>query len=255
MHPNAGIEAAYRKRLTDEIEAMHRSIMRFVIASYRRQEDRIVATDESPADALRRTMKDLTKRWLKRFDTMADELAAYFATSVEKRSSAALKRILKDGGWTVEFKMTTGMRDILDATIHENVALIKSIAPQYLTQVEGIVMRGVTTGRDLGQISEDLQKRLGVTRRRAAFIASDQCNKTSAAFNRARQLEVGIVENEWMHSGGGHTQRPSHVKAGKDRVRFDVAKGWYDPHLKKYIWPGTEPNCHCVSRPVLPGLS
>lgn len=254
VHPNAGIEAAYRKRLTNEIEAMHRSIMRFLVASYRRQEDRIVAEDESPADALRKTMEELTKRWMRRFDSMAEELADYFATSVEKRSTASLRKILKDGGWTVEFKMTRAMQDIVDATVHENVALIKSIPQQYLGQVEGIVMRGATTGRDIGQIAEDLEKRLGVTRRRAAFIARDQSNKTTAAFNRARQLEVGITEAIWVHSHGGREPRKSHLAAGDAKVRFDVAKGWFDPDLGKYIWPGTEINCRCVSRPVLPGF-
>jgi len=63
--------------------------------------------------------------------------------------------------------MTAAMRDVVDATIHANVALIKSIPSQYFDQVEGIVMRGVQTGRDVGQVTKDLEGRLGVTKRRA----------------------------------------------------------------------------------------
>ncbi|MDA3876621.1 MAG: hypothetical protein PF483_05990 [Halothiobacillus sp.] len=254
VHPNRGIEAMYRKRLNAEIEAMQKSVVYWLKATYRKNEPRI-AQDESPADMLRRTMKDLSKRWNKRFDTMAKKLAAHFAQSVETRSSLALRKILKDGGFAVEFRMTPAMRDVMDATIAENVALIKSIPSQYLTQVEGIVMRGAQTGRDAGQIAQDLRERLGVTKRRAAFIARDQVEKSTASFNRARFLEVGIEQAVWVHSGGGMSKRPSHVKAGRDGVVYDVSKGWYDPDAKEWIQPGYLPNCKCVGRPVLPGIS
>ena len=41
-------------------------------------------------------------------------------------------------------------------------------------------MRGVRTGRDVGQVAKDLQGRLGVTKRRAPFIALDQNNKNTS---------------------------------------------------------------------------
>lgn len=257
VHPNAGIEAAYRKQLTGAVDEMHRSIMRFVVASYRKQEPRItvLAQDERPADVLRRTIKELSRRWLRKFDNMADRLADHFAQSIERRSGDALRKILKDGGWTVEFQLTPAMRDIMAASIQENVALIKSIPRQYLDQVEGIVMRGVQVGRDIGQISKDLEQRLGVTKRRAALIARDQSEKTTSAFVRARHLELGITEAIWVHSGGGKHPRPSHLKAGRERVKYDVAKGWLDPDEGKHIHPGELINCRCVSKPVVPGFS
>lgn len=254
VRPNLGIEIAYRKRLDALIEEMHASVLYWLRAAYRKQEPRI-AIDETPADALRRSIRNLSKRWLRKFDDMAGKLAEHFAQSVEKRSSGALKKILKDGGWTVEFKMTPAMRDIADATVNANVALIKSIPAQYMEQVEGIVMRGVQTGRDLGQVSQDLQSRLGVTKRRAAFISRDQNNKCTAAFNRARQLELGITEAVWVHSGGGKEPRPTHLKAGREKTRFDIAKGWYDPHEGKWIQPGELINCRCTSRPLIRGFS
>lgn len=254
VHPNAGIAEAYRKKLDSLVEAMHRSVVYWLKASYRANEPRIAA-DETPADVLRRSMRELSSQWLKKFDHAAENLAEYFARSVEKRSSAALRGILRNSGLTVEFKMTSVMRDVVDATVHANVSLIRSIPAQYLEQVEGIVMRSVQTGRDLGQLADDLQQRLGVTKRRAAFIARDQNSKATSAFNRVRLTEVGIAEEEWVHSGAGRHPRPTHVKAGRDRVRFKVSQGWYDPAVKRYIHPGEEPNCHCIGRPVIKGFS
>jgi len=44
------------------------------------------------------------------------------------------------------------------------------------------------------------------------------------------------------------------VKAGRAKVRYNIATGWFDPDARKYIWPGTEINCRCVSKAVIPGL-
>jgi len=254
VRPNLGIEIHYRKRLDALIEDMHASVMWFLRAAYRKQEPRI-AQDETPADSLRRSIRNLSKRWNSKFDDMAGKLAEHFAQSVEKRSSGALKKILKDGGWSVDFHMTPAMKDIVDATVHANVALIKSIPAQYMEQVEGIVMRGVQTGRDLGQVSQDLQKRLGVTKRRAAFIARDQSNKCTAAFNRARQLELGLTHAIWVHSGHERSPRPSHLKASREKQVYDIRKGWFDPDVGEYILPGTLPNCRCVGKPIVKGFS
>jgi uncharacterized protein with gpF-like domain len=253
--PNLGIAEDYRRRLDALIRQMHDSVIYWLTSTYRKNEPRIIAEDETPADALRRSMKDLSKRWLKRFNDMSSKMADHFAQSVETRSTASLKKIMKDGGWTVQFKMTPAMRDIVDATVHQNVSLIKSIPAQYLDQVEGIVMRGVQNGRDLGVVTDELQKRLGVTRRRAAFIARDQNSKATAAFSRVRKLELGIDEEEWVHTGAGKDKRPTHVKAGREKTRYKISQGWYDPAVGQYIQPGELPNCHCIGRPVLKGFS
>ena len=70
-----------------------------------------------------------------------------------------------------------------------------------------------------------------------------------------RQAELGITEAIWVHSGAGKHPRPTHVKAGRDQVRYDITKGWYDPDAKQWIWPGTLVNCRCVSKPVIKGFS
>lgn len=254
VHPNAGIEAEYQRRLDRLIREMHRSVLYSLSSAYRANQPRIAA-DETPADALRRTMRDMASRWLKRFHEASTKLAEWFGRSVQNRSSAALKKILKDGGISVEFKMTPAMRDVLDATVNQNVALIKSIPQQYLGQVEGAVMRSVQTGRDLATLSKELESRFGVTKRRAAFIARDQNNKATASLSRARQLELGLDEAVWVHSGGGKHPRKSHQKAGRDKTRFPIAEGWFDPEVGEHIWPGVLPNCRCVSKPIVKGFS
>ena len=252
VHPNAGITADYRKRLTRLIDELHASVMYWVKAAYNQNSPEITQ-DASPAAILRAAIRRLTRRWQTKFDGAAKKLGAYFAKAVSDRSDAVLKTILKDAGISIEWTMTAAQNDILQATIAQQVGLIKSIPQQYLGKVEGMVMRSVQTGRDLGQLAKDLEGELGVTKRRAAFIARSQNNIATASLTRARQIEIGVDKAVWVHSGGGRTQRPEHVKAGRDKLQYDVAKGAFLEGV--WTWPGVQPNCRCVSRSVIQGFS
>jgi SPP1 gp7 family putative phage head morphogenesis protein len=251
--PNLGIEAAYRRELLALIDEMHKSVGYWIKAKFKANEPRIAeAQDATPADALRVAVSRLAKRWQSRFDDAAGKLADYFARAVEERSTASLKKILKDSGFSVKFQMTPVMNDIFDATVNQNVALIKSIGSQYLGDVEGMVQRSIQSGRDIKGLTNELEQRYGITRRRAELIARDQNNKAQSAFTRARRIECGITQAVWMHSHGGETPRPSHVALnGK---LFDVAKGAWDVTEQKWIQPGELVNCKCVSRPVVAGF-
>ncbi|MCH5894342.1 phage head morphogenesis protein, partial [Salmonella enterica] len=85
------------------------------------------------------------------------------------------------------------MNTALQASITENVNLIRSIPQQHLTQVETLVMQSVSRGRDLKTLTDELEKRYGITRRRAALIARDQNNKATSVMQSARQRSVGIT--------------------------------------------------------------
>jgi SPP1 gp7 family putative phage head morphogenesis protein len=253
VHPNAGIEAAYRRRMLRLVEEMNDSFVFWLKAAYRQNPPRM-AMDRTPAQELRAALKKLAARWQRNFDEAAPKLADWFSRTARSRSDGALRSILRNGGFTVRFTLTPPMRDVLDATINQNVTLIRSIPAQYLTQVEGAVMRSVTAGRDLESLAKELQDHYGVTKRRAAFIARSQNNLATASMTRVRQVQLGITEAIWVHSGGGKHPRPSHMKASRDKTRYDTSKGWLDPEVGKYIFPGELPNCRCVSKPLVPGF-
>lgn len=229
---------------------MARSASYWLSAAYRANPPEL-AQDESPALSLAARVRALRRRWSARFDRLARLLARHFALDVARRSDVALRRMLERGGFAVEFKMTRAMNDVLQATVKENVSLIKSIPERYFAQVEGAVMRSVAAGRDLHSLSEALQKQHGVTKRRAHLISRDQNNKATADLARARYVELGIENARWLHSAGGKEPRPTHVRASRDRVVFNIREGWYDPHEKKHILPGQLINCRCTMVPVL----
>lgn len=258
VQPNVGIEEAYRRRIVKLIDEMHKSVMYWLLASYKENEPVMaadgvtIAQDALPAKELSKTLKELADQWLERFDDASDGMADFFGQDVLKRNDSAMKKILQKGGLSVKFKPTRASRDVLAATVAENVQLIRSIPQEYLNDVQGLVMRSVTTGRDIGKLRKQLQHRYGLTRNRATTIAIDQNNKATSAFTRTRQVELGINEAVWKHSHAGIKPRPTHVKM--DGKRYDVRKGMWDPAVKRYIFPGELIRCRCRSQSVIPGF-
>lgn len=249
VHPNAGIEAEFRRRLQKWVDAMHKSVLYWIRAAYRANKP-AMAKDGSAAAELSLTMKRLAAQWQKNINAASEEIADYFATAAAKRSDSALRAALAKAGFTVEFTMTREANDVMQATIGEQVGLIRTIASQYLSQVEGLVMRSVQEGRDLKGLTDDLYDRYRITRKRAAFIARDQNNKATASMTRVRQEALGITHAIWRHSHAAKQPRPEHLLF--DGERYDVRKGAYLEGV--WTWPGREINCGCTSQSIIPGF-
>jgi uncharacterized protein with gpF-like domain len=267
VHANRGIEAAYRKRLERLIAEMNNSVQYWLEAAYKKYPPalvKVIAEDAKPGEyaakmqewasvrspyaKINKVIEKLKQRWIDKFNDAAPKIAQSYLKDLYKASDSAFMQALKASGWTINFKLTPAIRDSFTASLAENIGLIKSIPEQYLTQVEGIVARSYTAGRDLGTMTKDLQALYPKIGKRAALIARDQSNKANAVVNRTRQLELGITEAIWMHSYGGKEPRPDHV-AANGKV-YKIAQGCLISG--EYIQPGELINCRCVSRPILP---
>lgn len=253
VHANRGIEAKYRQALQRLIDEMHASVEYWLTAAYRKEPPRMAALvdqaqDAAPSTKIKRVLDGLAKRWTQRFNDYAPKLAEDYLKGMFKASDSAFRQSLKESGWAVEFKMTPAVKDAFEASLAENVGLIKSIPEKYLQQVEGSVMRNYAAGRDLESMVKEIKELYPVTQKRAELIARDQSNKANAVVNRARQMELGITEAIWMHSHAGKNPRPDHVAAnGK---RYNISEGCLISG--EHIQPGAEIGCRCTSRPVLP---
>lgn len=249
VRPNEGLEAAYRKRLEKLIAEMNSSIVWWLGAAYKATPPEM-AQDASPARTLLAVINKLKKQWQGKFDDEAPNLATWFSRSSQSQVDRSFANSLKKAGMAVKFSMTREVNDIVQATIGENVSLIKSISSQYFTDIEGMVMRSVAAGRDIGSLKQEIEDTYGVTNRRAALIARDQNQKATSNVNKARSLQLGIKYAIWQHSRGGRHPRKSHVEAtGR---KYEIAKGCKIDG--EYIQPGQLISCRCVSRVILPAL-
>jgi len=247
VHANLGVEVAYRKRLKNSVGILANSVEYWLTASYRKNPPKL-ATDASSFDYMRKTFEELADRWINHFEEAAPDIAEAFIRGQFDASDRSFQQALKDGGWVVPFKMTDRVRTAFRASLAENVGLIKSIPVQYLQQVEGIVMRSYSNGRDLQTMVAEIKELYPAAANRAVLIARDQSNKANAVVNRARQLDLGITRAKWMHSHGGKEPRKDHLAA--DGKEYNIAKGCLISG--EYTQPGELINCRCTSRPILP---
>lgn len=254
---NPGIRSSYTKRLLKELEAMQHSIAYWLKSAYTARESEIVSDnaitgDASPVWAILARFNSDQRRWLKRWNKMANWLGKWFVNSIDRQTSTSLAAAFKDAGFTVKFNPNRVTNMVSQALIAENVDLIKSIPQQYLNDVKGIVTRGVSAGHDFGYIAEELGKRYEITQRRAKLIARDQTDKATQSIARTRDQELGITEGIWEHWPGKHTSRETHrAMNGK---RFKLSEGLYDSSVKRNVLPGELVACRCKYRRIIPEL-
>jgi len=254
IRANAGLRQRYQKQLLALIDDMSASILYWLQAQY--HESPPVAMDATPSQEMLKRFNELRRRWIKRFDKAGPKIAKAYLKSQRQATDTAMRMALRDIGFTVKFQMTAPVADAFNASLSENIGLIKSIPEQYLTQVQGAFSRAYSQGKGLDVMVGDLMRIGGVTRRRAANIALDQSNKANAVIERARRLEMGIEEAEWRHSGAGKHPRVEHQKA-TGRV-YKVRDGCPIKNEKgqlEFINPGEKPFCRCISISVIPGLT
>ena len=249
VHANRGTQARYRLRMLKLIAEMAGSVEYWLKAQWR-ETPPIMAEDALPVREMQKELQKLSKRWQDRFDEMAPKVAASFLKNAFRGTDAAFRQALRDAGWSIEFQLTPAMREAFEASLAENVGLIRSIAHHYLAEVEGIVLRNYAAGRDLKSMADEIRTRYKVAANRATLIARDQSNKSTAVVTRARQLELGIERARWLHSHGGKEPRKTHL--AMNGKKFLVSKGAWDSAEEAYVFPGELINCRCVSRSVLP---
>lgn len=249
-HANAGVSAAYEKRLRTLVQRMCREVDA-EIKKYAGAAAKEVAQDANPLTALRYALAALTKKWQRVFADESEGLASRFVWTSADDMDRNLKARLRKLGFGIRFAPDANMRRVLKIAIAENTSLIKSIPEKYATQVTSMVSNAVMTGGDLHTLSQGLIHRFGVTERRAAFISQDQSHKIAETAQRLRCEGLGLYKQRWRHPMGEKQPRPLHVEAGRKGLIFDIREGALIDG--KRIWPGSEPGCKCRGDPIIPG--
>lgn len=252
--PNAGVRDAYAKELSALVREMAEDVAETLKKAYDRHEPLLAQDARLPSSALADMMELLRKRWTKRFETASERISKKFVqgvkTSVTNQKRSAIRSAGLPEAFALKFDRGLVSQDVLKAITQENTSLIKSIGSKYLDDVEGLVMRSVTAGRDVKGLAGELQRRYDVTKRRAVFIARDQNNKASEALSRAQDAQSGITRGVWIHVPGRWTSRETHRHM--DGKEFDLREGLYDSDAGRKILPGELPGCQCTYRPLFP---
>lgn len=254
LNPNAASEDRYYIRLrrlilqmTTDTESQVRKLYAKPVAQA------YFAQDDTMSAQAKLVMARLVEKFQGIFDIASTPYAARMTAEQSASSASSLEASLKklSGGLTLKTSIISGdLKDILAATIQENVALIKSIPSQYFTQIEGAVMRSITTGNGEADLVPFLKKYEGVTIKRARIIARDQTRKAFANLNAARMQKIGIDEYEWLHSAGGQKPRKLHQRMSGEKYSLSNPPV-IDEKTGQRGKPGDLINCRCRMVPII----
>lgn len=267
LNYNAGQQEQYVKELERLVRSMTKEVNYEVTKLFKdptaktyfeeQKEAGTIAQDASLSSQARILINALTSKFSQLFDKKSKSLAERMIEGAAKISKSALHSSLKQlsGGLSLKTGVVPeGMEDVAKASVEENVSLIKSIPQQYFKDITGSVMRSITTGRGLADLTPELQKYEGQTKRRARNIALDQTRKAYNSINKQRMQAVGVTQFEWVHSGGGQKPRESHLKM--NGMIFNFATLYKEqeaigiPKDDQGI-PGEAINCRCTMIPVI----
>ena len=257
LNYNAAIQSWYVRNLRKLIKQMSNEVSEEVMALFKRVPAKpIGATDESLGSQARILMNALAEKFENLFSISASTLSEQMVNRTVKASSNSIESSLKSptGGLSIKTNaIPAGLTDIINASIAENVSLIKSIPQQYLKNVTGAVMRSVTSGEGLYELMPIIKKYARTTERRAELLALDQTRKAYTSINVAKLEQIGAKKFQWLHSGGGQTPRESHIKIDGEVFSFEnllaeqAAKGV--PKEDRGL-PGYPVNCRCTLKAI-----
>jgi len=220
--------------------------------------DESTGQDASISSQARILLNRLFGKYGERFNRKADKLADFMVMESFKRTGTQMQSSLKAMSSEFEInprKITDPINEVLTASIQENVNLIKTIPERYLNQVQGQVMRSITTGSGLEMLTPFFAEQKGISKRHAKNMALDQTRKAHGAINKARMQSAGITKFKWKHSGGGQKPRKHHldnypVGLNNGIFRFDDLPVIDEKTGERGI-PSQAINCKCIMIPVI----
>lgn len=132
--------------------------------------------------------------------------------------------------------------DEIAAFTARSASLIRDLNASTEKRIADLVYDAVQNNTPRRELAKQLRSAFGIERRRALTIARDQTTKLAGKLDELRNIEAGIEEYDWVHSGKKNP-REHHVERDGKRFRWDSPPS--DGH------PGYAINCGCTSRAVL----
>ena len=241
-----------------------------VVGIYKEKRGQLVEDATWGINDLESRLDSLDKKWRDRFIEFAEENSPKVVEKVLRQTDLQLKETLKD--WFAEKRfmlfdrtIPNPLRQVMKASIAENVNYISDLPSRFSSRVRGAVYRVVTSTGTLKDLKMSLRKYAGMSERHAKLVASDQINKAFNAMAMHRMAEAGITKYMWIYTYASKTPRDYHKR------RWDGQSGKKDGHpngLNGFIFekghnpvidektgetglPGQLPYCRCKLAPVV----
>lgn len=244
--------AKYERLMGKLTAAMYKEYAKELALVFKQNE--VLTLDASVSAQARIMLNKLRRKFERIFAKNAPTIVDNVLNGIDKASQANLGQSLRElsGGITLKTDaMPAPLKQAMQASVAENVQLIKSISGQYHTQIEGAVMRSLQPGgRGMADVREALAKYEGITDKRKDLIATDQVRKITTAMNVERAKSAGVKKFKWRHSKGGSEPRKLHLQLDGEVFSYDDPPV-IDDKTGERGFPGQLINCRCQAIPVI----
>lgn len=210
-----------------------------------------VGMDASITSDARTRLNALREKWQVRFNDLARTAVNRMIERVDKNSLVTLNQSLKDVAEGLKISTAYSdqrLKDVIQASTQEAAQLIKRIPEQYLDQVQGEVMRSITSGRGMQDLVPFFTKKYEGDVKWARHVAMDQMRKARASIDQVRLQKFGCEEYTWRHSGGSRYPRKEHIAMSGNVYRWDDPPV-IDSRSGERGHPGTAVFCRCFAVP------
>lgn len=144
-----------------------------------------------------------------------------------------------------------GLKPQVNALMLETVQWAEKLRDDTLEFFTANTMRAMSLGTPLEQILEEFDTETSKKKNHAKFIARNQIANFNGLTTKIRHQKLGIKEGIWVTSRDERVRECHKVRDGKT---FELAKGFYSSCDQKTLFPGTDYQCRCTYRAIIPEL-
>ena len=205
--------------------------------------------DESPNERYKRMLAAFNKKLRGKYPRkVIEKLVRKALGTASSYTQREFDRKLKSFG--INFKgVEQKYSSYMSTAVEENVMLVKSLMDDQAKRLKSTVLRGLREGIPSTRLAGDIQKSLGIAKRRANTIARTETHKVTQQLADYRAEEVGLTEGIWRAMMDNRTSTQHARFNGK---KFNLKKGLWDPKTSSWNWPGRRPNCRCYTEYIIP---
>jgi SPP1 gp7 family putative phage head morphogenesis protein len=170
---------------------------------------------------------------------------------VNKRGRDQLyKRIAEQTGLDpVRLKETEGLTFRTNALILETAKWAEKLRDETLEFFTANTLRAMSEGKTLDEIVSQFDGMAEKRRRHAEMVARTQIANFNSIMTKTRAQRFGVKKAIWVTSKDERVRR---CHAARDGKEFDLSEGLYSSCDGKSLLPGSDYQCRCTYRLVLP---
>lgn len=150
---------------------------------------------------------------------------------------------------TSQFRKEEGLTWQFNALEMETAEWAEKLRDDALESFTNNTLRAMTRGEGLDELLKQFDGMAEKWSGHANFVARQQVNNFNSIATKMRSQVAGITEAEWVTSRDEKV-RTCHEK--RDRKRFNLDEGLYSSCDGKTLLPGTDYNCRCTYRLIIP---